>query len=334
MKYKRILSLIAALCLSISLCGCGEKNNSSKDKNSGSSSENEDSFVLPENIEYCTTENELFEFAVSAGIPNGEGSELLGDTEFVFNAGDEDTLIGVMSVMNLHQTASGMGKGLSVDFEESGLYSNIQGEDLTINGNPAYRFTADCENDILYTLTTMQFGNGDIFVVMSTSSPAHREDCQRETDIILHSAEYKGDPLKNKPETFENDYFSITIEPKWYFRREKEDFASIGLNLQNDYNDIWYSFSFSALTDEPDVKTAAENAAAKLENQEITRDESTFMGYDSEHIFYEGTMGAYIDYYIFEKDGKCYQAITACHKDLTEQYNVDIQKVIDGIIIK
>lgn len=336
MKNKRILLFAAALCLGITMCGCGDKNNSSKEKSSGSSSETEteDSFKLPENIVYCDTEDELFEFAVSDSIPDGTGSELIDGTEFIFNVGDDDSLIGVMAMANLHQTASGMGKGLSADFEENKIYSNIQGEELTINGNPAYRITADCKNDIKYTLTTMQFGNGDIFAVMSTSTPAHREDCQRETDIILHSAEYKGAPLKTEPETFENDYFSITIEPKWYFNKTKDNFASIRLNIQNDYNDVWYAFSFSALLDEPDAETAAENAAAKLERFELTRDKAEFMGYESEHIGYENLSDVYVDYYIFEKDGVCYQGITVYHNDLREQYNADIKKVTESIKIK
>lgn len=336
MKKRRILSFAAALCLGITMCGCGDKNNSPKEKSSGSSSETEteDSFRLPENIVYCDTEDELFEFAVSDSTADGTGSEMIDGTEFIFNVGDDDSLIGVMTVTNLHQTASGMGKGLSADYEEqSDIYSNIQGEELTVNGNPAYRMTADCKNDIKYTLTTMQFGNGDIFAVMSTSTPAHREDCQRETDIILHSVEYKGAPLKTEPETFENDYFSMTIEPKWYFNKTKDNFASIRLNIQNDDNDIWYAFSFSALPDEPDAETAAENAADRLASFELTRDKAEFMGYKSEHIRYD-TWEAYVDYYIFEIDGVCYQAITVYNNDVREQYDADIRKVTESIEIK
>ncbi|MBR3759912.1 MAG: hypothetical protein IKK47_02835 [Ruminococcus sp.] len=330
MKIKRILSFLTVLCLGISMCGCGSKKSSSESDNTP-----KDSFELPEDIVYCDTEDGLFEFAVSSDTPDGVSSDLIDKTEFVFNLGDDDTLIGVMTVTDYHQTAAGMGTGLSSGFEESGLYSNIKGEELTINGNPAYRLTADCENDILYTLTTLQFGNGDIFVTMSTSTPENREKCDLETDIILHSAEYKGKPLKSEPETYSNIYFSITAGEKWYFRKQTKDFASISLNLQNDISDMMYAFSFSALTDESDIKTAAKNNAEKLMDEpEFLRDTSDYMGFKAEHIHYLNSLDAYVDYYIFENDGVIYQAIEVCPTNRTEQYKTDIQEIIDSIDLK
>lgn len=331
MKIKRILSFITALCLGVSMCGCGSKKSSSESDNAP-----KDSFELPEDIVYCDTEDGLFEFAVSSDTPDGESSEIINETEFLFNLGDDNTLIGVMTVPYYHQTAVAMGEGVSSGFEESDLYSNIRSEELTINGNPAYRLTADCENDILYTLTTLQFGNGDIFVTMSTSTPENREKCDLETDIILHSAEYKGKPLKSEPETYSNLYFSITAGEKWYFRKQTDDFASVSLNLQNDISDMMYAFSFSVITDEPDAETAAENLEENFSGQSgIMRDKAEYMGFDSHHIHYENTLDAYnIDYYIFENDGVIYQAIEVCPTNKTEQYKTDIQEIIDSIELK
>lgn len=331
MKIKRFLSFLTVLCLGISMCGCGTKKSSSDT----SANKTEESYELPEDIVYCYTENGLFEFAVSSETPDGTSSKLIGETEFVFNLGDDNTLIGVMSIADLHQTAAGMGAGLSSDYEESGMYSNIKGEELTINGNPAYRLTADCENDIIYTLTTVQFGNGDIFAAASTSTPENRENCERETDIILHSVEYKGKPLKSEPETYDNDYFSITAGEKWYFRKMTADFASLSLNLQNDMSDMMYAFSFSALTDESDIETAAKNSAEKLTDEpEFLRDKADYMGFSAEHIHYLNPLDAYVDYYIFENDGVIYQAIEVCPVNKTEQYKTDIQKIIDSIEFK
>lgn len=334
MKIKRILSFLTVLCLGISMCGCGGKNSSS-DADSSSANKTEETFELPEDIVYCDTEDGLFEFAVSSDTPNGISSTLIGETEYVFNLGDDDTLIGVMTVADLHQTAAGMGTGLSSDFEESGLYSNIKGEELTFNGNPAYRITADCENDIIYTLTTVQFGNGDIFAAASTSTPESRENCEKETDIILHSVKYKGTPLKTEPESYDNDYFSITAGEKWYFRKMTADFASISLNLQNDISDMMYAFSFSALTDESDIETAAKNSAEKLTDEpEFLRDKADYMGFNAEHIHYLNPLDAYVDYYIFENDGVIYQAIEVCPTSKTEQYKTDIQEILDSIEFK
>ena len=316
------------------MCGCGGKKSSS-DADSSFANKAEESYKLPEDIVYCDTEDGLFEFAVSSDTPDGISSAFIGETEYVFNLGDDDTLIGVMTVADLHQTAAGMGTGLSSDYEESGLYSNIKGEDLTINGNPAYRITADCENDIIYTLTTVQFGNGDIFATASTSTPENRENCEKETDIILHSVEYKGKPLKTEPETYNNDYFSITAGEKWYFRRMTENFASVSLNLQNDISDMMYAFSFNALADVSDTETAAKNSAEKfIDEPEFLQDTADYMGFKAEHIHYLNPLDAYVDYYIFENDGVIYQAIEVCPVSKTEQYKSDIQEIIDSIEFK
>lgn len=337
MKIKRILLFTSALCLTAALYGCGNKSSSSSETKSPSSQTDTESVSLPENMKYYDTNGGFFSFGTDETLKQYEG-ETKEDYEFAFQAGDDDTLIGILTITGLHQTAKGFSESVLPDYEDEEIYSNVKGEELTIAGNPAYRITADAEGDISYSEIMIQFGNGDLFTVFATASKDYVQECEKQTEIILNSVEFKGDPLKTEPETYENDYFSITAGEKWYFRSMKNDFASISLNLQNDISEMMYAFSFSALPDASDKETTAEDAAAKLGqyefNQDITRDTAEYMGFDAEHIRYLNPMDAFVDYYIFEKDGVCYQAIEVCPTNMTEQYQTDIQEVIDNIVIK
>lgn len=340
MKIKRILIFLTAIGFSASLWSCTDKK-SSLEKSSLETNITDISkeTELPENLRSFETIDGLFSFSTSENIMQTDAENDLNtiigtNCQFLFREEEHDISLGIMPITNLHQTAEGFSAGLYTSYDEIGEFSNLNGKALAVGDSPAYRITADYENDYIFTVNTVQFGNGDIFAVISSSPATSLDVCERENDIILSTVRYRGGALKTEPETFENDYFSMTIEPKWYFSKTKDDFASIRLNIQNDYNDIWYAFSFSALPDEPNAETAAENAAAKLEGFELTRDKTKFMDCECEHILYKNVPDVWVDYYIFEKDGVCYQGITVCHNDLREQYNADIKKVTENITIK
>jgi len=330
---KRVLAFSSAVCLAVSAAGCGNKKSSSEKQDAKSKiTDISAETVLPENMLSFETVDGLFSFGTSENITQADADDstnnILGENcQFLFCDKEHDIFIGIMPVTDLHQTAEGFSAGLYAGYDESSEFDNLDGEPLTVGDAPAYRITADHENDYIFTVNTVQFGNGDIFAVISSSPESEREICERETNIILSSVSYSGEPLKTEPETYENSYFSIEISPKWYFRKSTDDFVSVSLNLQDSIDYMMYAFSLGKI-DSTDIKAAADEEEEKNGYQnEFSRETTEYLGCKAEHTRFINRIDAYTDTYFFEKDGVVYRAVEVCSKDLTDSYKKDIEEI-------
>ena len=219
MKY--IKSALAILLAGTLLCGCEEKASDDSDISGCWSVVTADT----SDYNFFETADGLYSFGAPPTLASRE-DDSGSDYEYSFTTGKENSLIGVMSVSGYHQTAEGFGKGTLADYEE--LYSEVSGENIDFGDVPAYQITAFSEN-IVYVSTMLQYGNGDLFVV-NTTDDRDNNDAAKAAAALCSTIEYKGEPLKTSPETYENDYFSITAPEKWYFKSKDGESVTVTLN--------------------------------------------------------------------------------------------------------
>lgn len=339
---KKIAVLISVFCLMVSAVGCSGRETPSSDVpseySSADSSENADeppgaeSSAERENeLKYYNTEDGCFRFGVKPELEETESEEY----EYTFTNGEKDSLIGILSLTGYHQTAKGFSESILSDYKE--VYDNVKGEEMTIGNAPAYRVTADAEGGIVYTSTMVQYGNGDLFVVNTTEAKGS-EKCAEQTEIILNGLEFTGEPLKSENETFENDYFSVTIPEKFYFHKSDNESAAVRLNLQNSISELLYTFSIDAMTGETDIKAIADAAYEKSSDKNsIAREASEFSEYPSERItFTDKISGETIitEQHFFKVNGTCFRVTIVCSDSMLDRFDSEMQPIIDKIVFK
>lgn len=335
---KKLIVLLSALCLMTSFAGCGGNESSSEELSSVNTESREtikDDDKSAENgeLKYYDTEDGSFRFGVSSDFSINDSGE--SDYEYTFTNGEKECLIGIMSLIRYHSTAKGFSEGILEEYEK--IYDNVKGEEMTFGGVPAYRVTADAaEGTVLYTSTIAQYGNGELFAV-NTIEAKSSDKCLKQADNILNNVEFLGEPLKTEPETFENDYFSITLPPELYVRKSNGKSVSVGKNLQNSTAELLYTFSFEALTDETDIKAAADAAFEKLSrNDGLERDSAEILGYNAESIKYQKEIDGqkiYMEHYFFEVNGVCIRLVKVCSESMLDAFETEMKPVMESVII-
>ena len=325
MKY--IKSALAILLAGTLLCGCGEKNSDNSDVPGCFS------VVTADTSDYKSfeTADGLFSFGAPPMLAfrEDDGSN---DYEYSFTTGKENSLLGVMSVSGYHQTAKSFGEGTLSDYEK--LYNEVSGEEIAFGDVPAYQITA-VSDKVRYTSTMLQYGNGDLFIVNATDDIGNN-DAVKAAAAICSTIEYKGEPLKSSPETFENDYFSITISEKWYFKEKDSERVSVSLNLQESIEDMGYSFSLKALPDKGNITELANDRFSKLSGDGECRVEKTeFLGSEAQSVFSEKQVGEItlkMEYRYFKMNGACYEFFLLYTDENKERFTEDIREVTENVI--
>lgn len=324
MKY--IKSALAILLTGTLLCGCEKKASDDLDI-SGCWS-----VVTADTSDYNSfdTADGLFSFGAPPTLAFRE-DDSANDYEYSFTTGKENSLIGVMSVSGYHQTAEGFGKGTLSDYEE--LYSEVSGENIDFGDVPAYQITAYSDN-IVYVSTMLQYGNGDLFVV-NTTDDSGNTDAAKAAAALCSTIEYKGEPLKTSPETYENDYFSITAPEKWYFKSKDGESVTVCLNLQEKIEDMGYSFSLKALPDGGNITELANDRFSKLsENGECRVGKSEFAGSEAMTVFSEAQLGEITlkrEHCYFKVNGTCYEAFFLYTAENETQFRKDVGEITESI---
>lgn len=324
MKY--IKSALAILLAGMLLCGCGDKASDDSDI-SGCWS-----VVTADTSDYKSLETAdgLFSFGAPPTLAF-RADDSSNDYEYSFTTGKENSLIGVMSVSGCHQTAEGFGKGTLADYEN--LYSEVSGENIDFGDVPAYQITAYSEN-IVYVSTMLQYGNGDLFVV-NTINERGNNDAPKAAAALCSTIEYKGEPLKSSPETYENDYFSITAPEKWYFKSKDGESVTVSLNLQEKIEDMGYSFSLKALPSGGNITELANDRFSKLsEKGECRVERSEFAGSEAMTVFSEAQLGEITlkrEHCYFKVNGTCYEAFFLYTAENEEQFRKDVGEITESI---
>ncbi len=324
MKY--IKTALAILLAGTLLCGCGDKASDDTDISGGLSAATSDT----SDYNFFETADGLFSFGTPPDLAFRE-DDSVNDYEYSFTTGKENSLIGVMSVSGYHQTARGFGEGTLSDYEK--VYSDVKGESITIGDVPAYQITAYSDK-ISYNSIMLQYGNGDLFVVNTTDNKG-KNDAAKAAAALCSTIKYKGEPLKSSPETFENDYFSITVSEKWYFKSKDSEGVSVCLNLQESIEDMGYSFSLKALPKGGDITLLANERFGELsESGECRVEESEFLGSGAQSVFSEKQLGEITlkrEHRYFKVNGTCFEAVLLCTDANKEQFDKDIQTITESI---
>lgn len=324
MKY--IKSALAILLTGTLLCGCEKKASVDSDV-SGCFS-----VVTADTSDYKSfeTADGLFSFGAPPVLAfrEDDGSN---DYEYSFTTGKNDSLIGVMSVSGYHQTAKGFGEGTLSDYEN--LYSEVSGEEIAFGDVPAYQITALSDN-IRYVSTMLQYGNGDLFVVNTTDSIGS-SDALKSAAALCSTIEYNGEPLKSSPETYENDYFSITAPEKWYFKVKDSESVTLSLNLQGSIEDLGYSFSLKALPAMGNITELANDKFSKLsEKGECRVEKSQFLGSEARTVFSETQIDDITlkrEHCYFKAYGTCYEAFLLYTEENESQFKNDLREITESI---
>lgn len=363
MKNRKILSALALLC-AVSLCSCGGGSSDSgssaaKDTTAAVTSSaistadttaDEDTTASAETTAEKTTEAEtdgddaemteyktsdkLFKFKVPGNFKPAE-NDLVNDCEYCFTA-DGITIVGVSSYSGIHYTANGFMKSLLPDFERE--FTGVKLEETTVNGQPASKMTASKEAegttiDTVYYI--VQYGNGELFMLMYSSSPISSYDPEPDVQKIFASVEFKGDALKTETERFSNKAFKCAIDEKLWTKSRDDYNVTVKYNLVDNIDEYTCSVKISAEKID-DINEKADSTyntwkSHKL-TKNITKDNAQILGHEAQHIRRTMTITeveAVSEYYIF-KDGDTTIAVTLVYAEsMEDKFLSDIKPMLD-----
>ena len=355
-----IFAISAAVCLAVSAAGCGSKKSSSDTT----------SETAPASTETKTTEGA----STSAGAVTGDITDVIKNDgglnyymskcgKFTFGISDEleivesddldiaftngnDSVIGMFSFSGHHLTLKGATNNVIDDYNEK--YTNVASYESTVNGVPCFNVTAettapdDSETELKIHFSALQYGNGDIIYFTYMGAADSQPQLEEYYQQMLNSIEYLGEPLKTEDETVSNEYYTVTASPMWYIEeKEKTDSVKIGLNLQDNLDDVFYTISLFAPNDKKSSKDAAEslNDTKKGVDSTVSSeiDETKICGYDAFRVTTHTKLGAtdfFSETFYVDKDGKCRQISFTYPNGREEEFKNSIQSILESLEIK
>ena len=359
MKNKILLiSLIAAL--SLSAVSCGSKDSSSESKNTGSSSvstaenaeQNEN--VSETDTEEVTTENtkaaDLTDIPQPEPIPDlfsydlpenaVEKTELANpDRNYKTYEIGENASISFCPMIDYHQSAHFAGNSIMEDHiaDEEKQYNDVVGSDLELNGVPAFKFTAKCiENnvDCDYSGVFLQYGNGDIFTMLSFYPSAEKDKYEPICEQVISSVKYLGEPLKTEDEQYSSDICSMTVG-KDFYSVEKNNGAAVQLNITNSMKEY-----MSRITVRPAEKTIEELQKSweeKGKSENIESGEAAIGNYNAKYLKRDFTaidMTLEHRSYFVDTTNGSYEIDVVCSGDEIEEFMERAKPIFDSLVLK
>ncbi len=284
-------------------------------------------------VHYLTSDN-MFSFDAPASLKRNENGTF-EECEFVFE-GSNGELAGVMTLCGYHYSAAGFMEGIADGFAEN--YGTVETATVEVNGLEAEQLTASGE-DTTFVCTMVQYGNGDIFALM-TSVPSGGDAFRAEAEKILSTVEYSGKELKTKDENYSGKGFSMTVGPDFYLYRKDDYNATIKYNLADSLGEYTTSLKVSAEKVDSVSGTADDTYEQWRTNSKtlsVSRDTAEILGHQAEHIYrtvdvLEMTVAT--EYYIFDDNGTAIAVTIVAPQDSLTGFRQDIQPVLDSIKIK
>lgn len=292
-------------------------------------------------LNYYMSECGLFTFGISEELDICETDDL----DIAFTNGD-DSIIGMFTFSGWHNTLQGISEDIIADYEES--YDNVAYDESTVNGVPCFNITADTtandsnDTELKVRFSALQYGNGDIIYIVYIGAAEFQPQLEEYYQQMINSIEYLGEPLKTEDETFSNEYYTVTVSPMWYVEgNERTGIITIGLNLQDSYDDILYRISLAPPDDEKTAKDAAESANESKNERDSTLsseiDETEICGYDAFRVTSHTKIGDsdfFLESFYFDKDGKCWQISFTYPNGREEEFKNNIQPILESLEIK
>ena len=359
MKNKILLiSLIAAL--SLSAVSCGSKDSSSESKNTGSSSvsaaENaeQDENVSETDTEEVTTENtkaaDLTDIPQPKPIPDlfsydlpenaVEKTELANpDRNYKGYQIGESAVILFGPMIDYHQSAHFAGTSIMEAHmaDEEKKYTNFTSSDLELNGVPAFKFTAKCiENnvDCDYSGVFLQYGNGDIFTMLSFYPSAEKDKYEPICEQIISSVKYLGEPLKTEDEQYSSDICSMTVG-KDFYSVEKNNGAAVQLNITNSMKEY-----MSRITVKPAEKTIEELKKSweeKGKSENIESGQTDIGNYNANYVKFTRTaMNMSVEqcsYFVDTPNGS-YEILVMSSEGMYDEFMERAKPIFDSLVLK
>ena len=363
MKNRKILSALALLC-AVSLCSCGggssdsessaakdttaavtsaaistadttadEDTTASAEATAEKTTEAETTGSTVEMIQYKTGDRQFrFEVPDNLKLDKTLHEE---DCEYCFTA-DSMSIIGVSSYGDIHYTAKGFMQEMLPDFESK--FTDVSLEETTVNGHPAMKMTASKEAegttvDTVYYI--VQYGNGELFMLMYSTTPISSYDPEPDVQKIFASVEYRGDELKTETERFSNKAFKCAVDEKLWIKSRDDYNVTVKYNLVDNIDEYTCSVKISAEKID-DINEKADSIyntwkSHKL-TKNITKDNAQILGHDAQHIRRTMTVtevDAVSEYYIF-KDGDTTIAVTLVYAEsMEDKFLSDIKPMLD-----
>ena len=358
MKNKILLiSLIASL--SLSAVSCGSKDSSSESKNTGSSSVSAAEETAPDensgepDSEEVTAENtkaadltdipqptpikELFSYDLPE---NAVEKTEFADPDRNYKAYEigENAFITFCPMIDYHQSAHYAGNSIMEDHiaDEEKQYKDVAGSDLEINGVPAFKFTAKCNDnnvDCDYSGVFLQYGNGDIFTMLSIYPSAEKDKYEPICEQIISSVKYLGEPLKTEDEQYSSDICSMTVG-KDFYSVEKNNGVAVQLNITNSMKEY-----MSRITVKPAEKTIEELQKSweeKGKSEHIESGEAAIGNYNAKYLKRDFTaidMSLEHRSYFVDTPNGSYQIDVVCSDDLIEEFMERAKPIFDSLVL-
>lgn len=179
-------------------------------------------------------------------------------------------------------------------------------------------------------------------------APAERENVKALLNEIAATVKYTGtEYLPTEPQSYENEFFSLSCGPEWYIRdKSKED--SIDVKLSYYYaQDMEHYMSPSLtihITPEDEENTPKKKADSLYDSKkeskyssDIERGSEDFLGYNAEKVSFAASIGCvetrYTDY-IFSENGYVYTVGAALNMRDEEGSRAELQAILDTLTVK
>jgi hypothetical protein len=287
-----------------------------------------------------TTSDEMFSFSVKGDVKQYIGSDA-DEYEFAFKHSKYDAMIGVVSVSGMHQTAKGFSESIVPHYQE--VFNNVSCTETEVNGLPAQKLTAVCNKEgemYSFSYTMVQYGNGDLFVVMETKPMSSSYSCAEEIQSIFDSLSYYGAPVKTKEEVFDSRHFSITVGKELCIDSSSADDVFIKYNFQDTLEDSLCKLNVTckegtAAKDEAD--SAYQNFVGNKYTNELRRDTAEMAGHSAEHFVRSVTVqniDVVSEIFYFDENGITYKLQCTAPKALAEKFMSDVKPVMDSMTLK
>lgn len=338
----KILKFTAFLCAMLICTGCSSGGSSADDEVPAPSIVMPEDFPEEETTEKPTLSNQsqtfssddgMFKFAIDSVLERSNDKKF-SDYEFHFRIKEEDLHLCVMTVSGSHQTAKGFSDHLIKEISDD--YLNLTGQDGEINGMPAYKAHADCPSygeNYKFGYAAVQYGNGDLFIVIGISPDSSAEYCSILADDLLNSVIYKGKDVRTKDATVDNAYFKATVSPDFYVESSDDRSMQAVINLQESLDEAFCSMRLEAHPG----SSSASVISSDTDEEDVYAGQEEILGCTAQKYTCKLELldqDIQIDTFYLDHNGTCYSVSFISTEEHSAIFRMKMQPLLDNITLK
>ncbi|MBR1824367.1 MAG: hypothetical protein IJ779_09070 [Ruminococcus sp.] len=370
MKIRKTIAFILALAAMTGISGCADKEVSSSEVSSSISEEETTQFQvsLPDDVQsklddlkkpfYTvsgdTYELENFRFDISENFTFKEDS----DDTIVFQCKNKPIVLGVIRYAEMgNQTAMSAAKGIAKACEEKGYRAEVA--EIERSDCECACVKADKPVEILELAEYTDSMHCDYFFVRKERSlfsflisyaDADEEAAYGYANDLMDNLEYTGDVfIDSEPDTYENDYFIIEHDDKWYANDEGiadqyTQSAKVRYSLVDDEALIYAGITLKG-SSQIEEASSEERAEKSYESRKesafsdnVKKEESEILGHKavcvSMNVNLADDLSNYMRNYYFDENGKYYLISLVVPADDDGTVEKDIEELLEHITLK